>query len=143
VLAGGGVLGVFPEGLNGPFRLQRDAHRVGRFLSDDFVGWARRHSAPLVPFVTMGAAEAFPILGRIDSRWWRRKTEWPFLPITPTLLPLPLPVKWRIRFLEPIAPGIDGPAAASSRRLVSDGVRGALQGALAELLAQRRSVLLG
>lgn len=145
VLERGGVLGVFPEGLRGPFRLLRDSHRVGRFLSDDFVEWAHRHRAPLVPFVTIGAAESFPILGRIESRWWRRRTEWPFVPLTPTtpFLPVPLPVKWRTHLLEPIVVDDDRARSARSRREVSAELRASLQRTLTELLAERRSVIFG
>jgi 1-acyl-sn-glycerol-3-phosphate acyltransferase/nucleoside-diphosphate-sugar epimerase len=153
LLARGDVVGVFPEGLRGPFRLQREAHRVGRFLSDDFVDWARRHRAPLIPLVTLGAAEAFPILGKIESRWWRRQTEWPFFPLTPTtpFLPIPLPVKWRMRFLEPIEAGAPEETAAPSspaqraadRGEVSAALRATLQRELDALVVQRRSVLLG
>src|SRR5260370_30459095 len=65
---------------------------------------ALRTRAPIVPFVTMGSAEIFPILAKIEWSWWKRCSEWPFIPITPTfpLLPIPLPSKWHMLFLEPM-----------------------------------------
>ena len=65
---------------------------------------ALRNRAPILPFVTVGSAEIFPILAKIHWAWWQRVSEWPCLPITPTfpLIPLPLPSKWHTRFLEPL-----------------------------------------
>jgi 1-acyl-sn-glycerol-3-phosphate acyltransferase/nucleoside-diphosphate-sugar epimerase len=152
VLARGGVIGVFPEGVQGAFRLYRDAYRVGRFLGHDFVAWARRHRAPLLPFVTVGSAEAFPILARIESRWWRRHTEWPFLPVTPTtpFLPVPLPAKWHTRFLAPIVveeaaeAGAEQGARTTDRdRQRGEELRALLQRELSALRARRRSIFYG
>jgi 1-acyl-sn-glycerol-3-phosphate acyltransferase len=114
ILEGGGMLGVFPEGVRGPFRLYRNAYRVGRFGNDEVLRAALRHGAAVVPFVTVGSAEAFPIVGAIGWRWWRRWTEWPFLPVSPTLVPVPLPSKWHTRFLPPIAEVRDLPPGAAS-----------------------------
>lgn len=102
ILRTGGALGMFPEGVRGPFRLYRDAYRLGRFGNDEFLRAALRHRARIVPFVTVGSAEAFPIVGRLDWRWFKRWSEWPFLPVAPTLLPLPLPSRWHTRFLPPL-----------------------------------------
>jgi 1-acyl-sn-glycerol-3-phosphate acyltransferase len=139
VLARGGVLGVFPEGVEGAFRLYRDAYRIDRFRRNAFVRAAIRHRAVIVPFVTAGSAEASPILAKIEWDWWRKRTLWPAFPITPTLLPLPIPLpsKWRTRFLPPVDPGTRDDSA--SVRRVSGDIRTQMQAALTELAAARRS----
>src|SRR5690348_4428309 len=115
------ILGIFPEGIRGAFRMYRDAYTLDRFGRSDFVKMALRHRAPIVPFVFLGTAETFPILGRIEWSWWKRSTEWPFIPITPTfpLLPVPLPTKWHLQVLPPlVVPEADDPEAADDPRLV-------------------------
>jgi 1-acyl-sn-glycerol-3-phosphate acyltransferase len=149
VLGGGQLLGMFPEGIQGAFTLYRDAYRLGKFGRDEYVKMALRHRAPIIPFVTVGSAEIYPILGKIEWRWFRRLTEWPFLPITPTfpLLPLPLPSKWHTRFLEPMPLdrryGPDAAQDAEAVRAISQEVRGRMQEALDELRRRRRSIFFG
>src|SRR5207253_1742231 len=94
------LLTIYPEGIRGAFSLFRQPYRLKKFR-DDYVKIALRHRAPIVPFVTVGSAEIFPILKRIDWGWWKRWTEWPFFPLTPTwpLLPVPLPSKLHMKFL--------------------------------------------
>lgn len=143
------ILGVFPEGINGAFTLYRDAYRLGKFGRNDFVKMALRNGAPIVPFVTVGSAEIFPILKKIEWRWWKRYTDWPCLPITPTfpLLPLPLPSKWHTQFLEPIhVENRYGPEAAGDPaivRAISGEVRSKMQGAIEEILSRRKSIFFG
>jgi len=143
------MLGVFPEGIRGAFTRYRDAYRLGRSWRDDFVRIALRHRAPIIPFVTVGSAEIFPILGRIDWAWWKRYTEWPYFPLTPTfpLLPLPLPSKWHTQFLAPIRVDRDWPAAAADdpaviERIDAD-VRRRIEQAITTLVQRRRSIFFG
>ena len=77
ILAREGMVAIFPEGIRGAFTPYRRAYRLGRFGRDEYVRIALRSRAPIVPFVTVGSAEIFPILGRIDWGWWKRRTEWP------------------------------------------------------------------
>src|SRR5947209_24088 len=93
VLSRDRILAIYPEGIRGAFALYRDAYRLGKFGRDEFVKMALRHRAPIVPFITVGSAETFPILGKLDWGWWKRRTEWPFFPLTPTwpLAPSPSP----------------------------------------------------
>jgi 1-acyl-sn-glycerol-3-phosphate acyltransferase len=60
VLAGGGVLGVFPEGTRGHGRLETVQHGIGYL--------ALRAGCPVVPVVCVGTAEALPE-GRALPRW--------------------------------------------------------------------------
>ncbi|MEO1367342.1 MAG: hypothetical protein AAFX50_09210, partial [Acidobacteriota bacterium] len=105
------------------------------------VRFAIRSGAPIVPFVTVGSAEIFPILGRIDWPWWRRVVEWPYFPITPTMGTVPLPSKWHTRFLEPVPTAHLEPSAAEDREIVralSASVKARMGAALDDLLARRR-----
>jgi len=149
LLERGEMVGIFPEGVNGAFSLYRDAYRLGKFGRDEFVKTAVRNRAPIVPFVTVGSAEVFPILKKIEWKWWKRRMEWPCFPITPTfpLLPLPLPSKWHTQFLPAIhveeryAP--EAARDAAIVRAISREVREQLQEAMNAMLARRRSIFHG
>jgi 1-acyl-sn-glycerol-3-phosphate acyltransferase len=149
ILSSDELLGVFPEGIQGAFTRYRDAYTLQSFGRDAFVKLALLHRAPIVPFVTVGSAEIFPILAKIASKLWNRYTEWPCIPLTPTfpLLPIPLPSKWHTRFLPPIhVERLYPPEAAYDRSIVkaiSREVRSNMQQAIDEMLARRRSVFFG
>ncbi len=141
------LLAIFPEGIRGAFVLYRDAYRLGKFGRDQFVKIALRHRAPIVPFVTLGSAEIFPILAKIDWRWWKRYTEWPCFPITPTMGLVPLPSKWHTRFLEPLHVERRYPPEAAEDRAVvreiSSEVRARMEEAIGEMRRRRRSIFWG
>lgn len=149
VLAGGELLGIYPEGIRGAFTMYRCAHRIGPSWRSDCVGFALRHRVPIVPFVTVGSAEIFPILGRIDWRWWKQYTGWPFIPITPTfpLVPLPLPSKWHTLFLEPLHVEREHPAEAADDPAVVSAIgaelRRRMEAAVADLVSRRKSIFFG
>ena len=143
------LLGIFPEGIHGAFTLYKNAYRLGRFGRDEFVKMALRNSAPIVPFVTVGSAEIFPILKKIEWRWWKRYSEWPCLPITPTFpfLPVPLPSKWHTQFLAPIhiekwypPEDADDPVIV---RMISNDVRSKIEKAIEEIRGKRKSIFYG
>ena len=106
---------------------------------------ALRNGVPIIPFVFLGTAEAFPILAKIDWPWWKRNTEWPFFPITPTfpLLPVPLPTKWHLLVMPPIpVHELYPPEAAEQPTVVqriSNEVRDRMQEAIDAMRARRRS----
>jgi hypothetical protein len=92
----------------------------------------------------------FPILGKLEWSWWKRHTEWPFFPITPTfpfLPPVPLPTKWHLRVLPPIpVPADYPPEAADDARVVrriGEEVRERMQQALDGMRQRRRSIFFG
>lgn len=150
VLRRGGLLGVFPEGIEGAFAYYREAYRLRRdFGRDEFVKTALRNRAPIVPFVTVGSPEIFPILAKIDWRWWIRFSEWPCFPIAPPfpLLPMPLPSKWHTKFLEPLPVQEEYPPEAAGDpevvRAISARVRGRMEAAFADMLARRKSIFFG
>lgn len=148
ILAANELLGVLPEGVEGAFSLYRDAYKLASFRRDDFVKMALQHRVPIIPFVIVGNAEILPMFARIKSRWWTKHFEWPYIPIsTFPIVPVPLPSKWHLRFLEPINVQQDySPQAARDRSVVkaiSLKVRTAMQDSLDEMVARRRSIFFG
>lgn len=143
------LLGIFPEGIEGAFTAYRDAYRLRDFGRDAFVKMALRNRAPIIPFVTVGSAEIFPIFGRINWRFWAHYTEWPYFPITATfpLLPVPLPSKWHTWFLPPMHVERQYPPEAAQDRSVvkaiSLEVRRNMQATVDEMLKRRRSIFFG
>jgi len=143
------MLGIFPEGIHGAFMLYKNAYRLGKFGRDEFVKMALRNNAPIIPFVTVGSAEIFPIFKKIEWRWWKHYSEWPCLPITPTfpLLPVPLPSKWHTQFLAPIhvekwypPEDADDPVIV---RMISNDVRSKMEKAIEEIRSRRKSIFYG
>jgi 1-acyl-sn-glycerol-3-phosphate acyltransferase len=149
VLERGDILAIYPEGIRGAFALYRDAYRLGKFGRDEFVKVALRHRAPIVPFVTVGSAETFPIIGKLNWGWWKRQTEWPFFPITPTwpLAPVPLPSKWHTLYLPPLNVEDRYPPEAADDpetvRAVSREVRARMEEAMRDIVRRRKSVFFG
>jgi 1-acyl-sn-glycerol-3-phosphate acyltransferase len=144
------IVGIFPEGIKGAFLLYRDAYKLTKFGRDEFVKIALRHRAPIVPFVTVGSAEIFPIIKKVNWAWWKRNTEWPTFPITPTwpfVGAIPLPSKWHTQFLEPLH--IEDrypPEAANDAEVVSaisNEVRSRMERAIGEMLRRRQSIFFG
>lgn len=70
VLAGGGVLGVFPEGTRGAGRLENVQHGIGYL--------ALRAGCPIVPVVCLGTAQALPKGSRLPR--WRTRIDIVFGP---------------------------------------------------------------
>jgi 1-acyl-sn-glycerol-3-phosphate acyltransferase/nucleoside-diphosphate-sugar epimerase len=149
VLKSDELLGVFPEGIQGAFALYSQAYQLHDFYRDAFVKIALRYQAPIVPFVTVGSAEIFPILAKVRSRLWTKYSEWPAFPITPTFpfIPLPLPSKWHMQFLPALHIQKDYPPSAAADtgvvRSISAQVRNRMQNALEEMLLRRRSIFFG
>jgi len=145
MLKRGELLGVFPEGLKGAFSLYRDAYRLQKFGRNDFVKMALRHQAPIIPFVTIGSAEILPIVKKFEWEWWKRRTEWPCLPLT--LSPLPLPSKWHTQFLSPVEiKDVYPPEAAADPatvRAISVEVRSRMEEAIERILSRRKSIFYG
>jgi 1-acyl-sn-glycerol-3-phosphate acyltransferase len=132
---------VFPEGRKGTEKPVRDRYRLRRFGGGGFVETAMRARAPIVPIAVVGAEEAQPVFAHLNLL--RRLTRLPYVPVTP---PLPLPAKFRIRFLEPVWTAELGDAPWEDHGLVqtlSHDIRALIQENLFEMVAARRSVWLG
>jgi 1-acyl-sn-glycerol-3-phosphate acyltransferase len=149
ILKRDGLLAIYPEGIHGAFRLYREAYQLAKFGRDEYVRMALRNRAPIIPFVTLGSAEIFPILAKIEWSWWKRYSEWPFVPVTPTfpLLPVPLPSKWHMLFLEPVHVEQQyPPEAADDNRIVQSigqEIRRQMQETLSWMRGRRRSIFFG
>jgi 1-acyl-sn-glycerol-3-phosphate acyltransferase/nucleoside-diphosphate-sugar epimerase len=143
------LLGYFPEGVQGAFRYYREAYRLGKFGRDEYVRTALRNRAPIVPFVTVGSAEIFPIIAKLHWSWWKRVSLWPCIPIAPPfpLLPLPWPTKWHTQFLEPVHVEHHYPPEAAhdaaTVRAISQQVRTRMQEAIDAMLQRRTSIFFG
>jgi 1-acyl-sn-glycerol-3-phosphate acyltransferase len=143
------LLAIYPEGIHGAFRYYRDAYRLGKFGRDEYVRMALRNRAPLVPFVTIGPAEIYPILAKFEWSWWKRYSEWPCFPITPTfpLLPVPLPAKWHTLVLEPLHVERQYPVEAAEDdgivQAIGRDVRARLDEAMTWMRGRRRSIFFG
>jgi 1-acyl-sn-glycerol-3-phosphate acyltransferase len=96
---------VFPEGQRGFIKPYREAYQLQEF-GLGFMRMALESGAPIVPVGIVGAEEQSPGIARMESIAQRIGA--PALPLTATfplfgpLGFLPLPVKFRIRFGEPL-----------------------------------------
>jgi 1-acyl-sn-glycerol-3-phosphate acyltransferase len=134
------VLG-FPEGAQGRAKPLKERYRLRPFDRGALVRVALRSGAAIVPVAILGAEEALPVLPGISRS--RLLSRLPKLLLTP---PVPLPAKFRIRFLEPVP--IDGlpPRSWEQENVVeplTEDIRALIQENLLELVAERRSVWLG
>lgn len=147
LLAGGQLLGVFPEGYKGVGKPFSQRYKLQRFGRGGFIEIALRTGSPIVPVAIVGSEEIHPMIH--DARTVARMFGFPYFPITPTfpwLGPLgviPVPSKWIIEFGEPIL--TDGfPDDAWQDPLtvfeLTDRVRDEIQQTLYRNLTLRRSV---
>ncbi|MGI9641176.1 MAG: 1-acyl-sn-glycerol-3-phosphate acyltransferase [Acidimicrobiia bacterium] len=143
ILRRGHLLGVFPEGERGFMKPVWEAYRVGRLGRGGFAELAEEAGVPIVPVAIVGAEEVHPAV-MVSKRLARLVRM--FFPeqrvdeIALSLNLLPLPIKWRIRFLPPVLPG--GPAGgldALDQLERSEQIRRSIQTALDDILAARRT----
>lgn len=143
------ILGIYPEGIHGAFTAYKDAYKLGKFGREEYVKIALRNRAPIIPFVTVGTPEIFPIIAKLNWRWWKRFSLWPCFPIAPPfpLSPVPLPSKWHIRFLEPFHIEKEYPPEAADDKAVvleiSTRIKKHMQEAMDEMVAQRKHIFWG
>jgi len=93
------LLMVFPEGVRGTAKLYRERYSLVRF-GTGFVRLAMETKTPIVPTAILGSGEAVPTVANV--RWLGRLIGAPYMPITPYLLAVPLPVRMEFRFGAPI-----------------------------------------
>jgi 1-acyl-sn-glycerol-3-phosphate acyltransferase len=145
LLRGGELVGVFPEGVKGVGKPFRNRYKLARFGRGGFVRLAREAQVPLLPVAIVGAEEIHPVIGKITR--FAEPLGIPYIPITPTfpwlgpLGLLPVPTKWTIQIGAPIAPPRVGDEGGTAR--VAEEVRSSIDTMIADLLAQRRSILFG
>ena len=128
---------VFPEGGRAPAKPLSRRYRLRRFDQIAFVEAAMRAGVPIVPVAALGAEEAMPRLATLKP---------PRLPGLPITTGLPLPAKFRLRFLQPVRTDELDDSQTRDRALIdelTEDIRTLIQENLFELVAQRRSVWLG
>ena len=141
LLEHGGLLGVFPEGPSGFMKPVWEAYHVQRFGRGGFVHLAETTGVPIVPVAILGAEEVHPAVA-VSKRlaqlvrmvFPQQRVE----EIAIFLNPIPLPVRWRIRFLPPVLPENPGSEPDPLRMLErSEDIRRSVQTALDAQLAAR------
>jgi len=143
LLRGNHLLGVFPEGERGFMKPVWEAYRVGRLGRGGFIDLAEEAGAPIVPVAIVGSEEVHPAV-MVSKRL--AKLVRLFFPeqrvdeIAIALNPIPLPIRWKIRFLPPIPPS-DRPGGLDALEQLerSEDIRRTIQSALDDILATRRT----
>ncbi len=139
LLAADEAILVFPEGVRGLNKPFRERYRLREF-GPGFMRLALESGAPVVPCAVVGAEEQAPAL--FDLKPLARLLGFPAFPITPTILPFPLPARYHIRFGEPMRfTGSPDEEDADLETKVGV-VRSAVAALLERGLAERKSVFL-
>lgn len=124
---------LFPEGENGNFKPSTKMYQLQEFKRG-FVRMALQTDAWIVPTVIIGAEEASINLSTLKFTKFLRG---PILPLPLNIIPIP--VKWKIKFLAPIKLPYK-PESAKDGELVheiADDIRDLMQKALVEELKKR------
>lgn len=90
---------VFPEGERGGGKVYKDRYRIMGF-GQGFMRLALKTNTPIVPFGFVGGEEMCPSFSRMLPL--AKLMGVPYVPLTPTLVPLPLPAKVHIQFGKPL-----------------------------------------
>jgi 1-acyl-sn-glycerol-3-phosphate acyltransferase len=93
------LLMVFPEGARGTGKLYKDKYKLVRF-GTGFMRIALETKSPIVPFAFVGGEEALPVI--YHAKWLAKLTGAPYWPVTPYVLPVPLPVPCQLYYGEPM-----------------------------------------
>ena len=99
LLEGEEAILVFPEGVRGLGKIWPQRYRLQDF-GLGFMRLALETNTPVVPVAVIGAEEQTPSLMNVKPL--ARMLGFPYLPLTPTIVPLPLPTRYRIYFGEPM-----------------------------------------
>jgi 1-acyl-sn-glycerol-3-phosphate acyltransferase len=91
------LLLVFPEGARGTAKLFWDRNSLVHF-GTGFMRLALQTRTPIIPFGFVGGGAAIPTV--VNSQRLGRVVGAPYVPLTPWLLPLPLPVHLELHFGE-------------------------------------------
>jgi len=145
LLERGHMVGTFPEGVRAFQKPFSQAYHVQRFGRGGFVTMAERHAAPVIPVAIVGSDEVHPAL--FSSQLLARLVRliWPSQRVEEMAVYLnliPLPIRWRIRFLKPIQPSHAGTDPDPLEMLErTEGIRLLIQTNLEEMLAERGSAI--
>lgn len=137
LLAAGEAILVFPEGVRGLNKPFRERYRLKKF-GPGFMRLALESNAPIVPVAVIGAEEQAPAL--FDLKPLAKLLAFPAFPITPTILPFPLPTRYHLHFGAPMHfAGRPDEDDAELERKVSE-VQGAVQALVDRGLEERENV---
>jgi len=141
LLRRGHLLGVFPEGERGFMKPVWEAYRVGRLGRGGFADLAQDAGVPIVPVAIIGSEEVHPavmVSKRLAQLVRLFFPEQRVEEIAIALNPIPLPIRWKIRFLPPVEASGNGETIDGLEQLerVED-VRRSIQNALDDMLASR------
>jgi len=128
---------VFPEGVRGLGKLWPQRYRLQEF-GLGFLRLALETDTPIVPVAVIGAEEQAPAL--LNLRSVARSLKMPYLNLTLTGLPIPLPTKYRIYFGDPIAFSgrADDEDAELDRKVAN--LKATLQGMINQGLEEREHI---
>jgi 1-acyl-sn-glycerol-3-phosphate acyltransferase len=93
------LLMIFPEGARGTAKLYKDRYSLVDF-GTGFMRLALKAKAPIIPFGFLGGGAAIPTVMNLYALG--KAMGMPYLPVTPYLLPLPLPVQLEIHYGPPL-----------------------------------------
>ncbi|MCA9596097.1 MAG: acyltransferase family protein [Myxococcales bacterium] len=93
------LLMVFPEGARGTAKLYTERYSLVRF-GTGFMRLALETRTPIVPVAFLGGGEAVPTVTNLERIG--RLLNVPYVPVTPYLLPVPLPVHVELHYGEPM-----------------------------------------
>ena len=129
LLEAGELLMIFPEGVPGIIKPWSQRYQLKKFR----VGHAElaiRHGAPIVPVGIIGAEEQLPSM--LSSRRLGKYFGIEAVPIP--MVPVPLPVRYRIYYGKPIPVHQEYPSSAADDPIVLKSVAKRVQNAVAELI---------
>jgi 1-acyl-sn-glycerol-3-phosphate acyltransferase len=93
------LLMVFPEGARGTAKLWKERYSLVDF-GTGFMRLALKTKTPIIPFGFLGGGDAIPTIS--NARTLGKLLGVPYIPITPYLLALPLPVKLEVFYGAPL-----------------------------------------
>ena len=93
------LLMVFPEGARGTAKLYKERYSLVDF-GTGFIRLALKAKAPIVPVAILGGGAAMPTIANLYKLG--RLVGAPYIPLTPYLLPVPLPARLELHYGEPM-----------------------------------------
>lgn len=139
LLHAGEAILVFPEGVRGINKLWPQRYQLQEF-GLGFLRLALETDTPIVPIAVVGAEEQAPAF--MNLKPVARLLGIPNFPVTPTLLPIPLPSRYSLRFGEPLRfTGSANDEDAELERKVKT-VKATIQAMINQGLKERTSVFL-
>jgi len=127
---------IFPEGEHGNFKASSKAYDLQEFKRG-FIRMAITAQAPIVPVLIIGSEES-----HINLKQFKLGRRWRGLSFPLPLNIIPLPAKWRIKFLPPILLPYPATSAEDNNlaREIAEEIRERMQKALNQQLKDRGSV---